>query len=303
MSLATPIALPEQQPRRTVGGRRRRRWALHAFLLSCCALWLFPLAWAAYTSLRPLADTATRGYISLPATLTLDNYAAAWRDGELLNHLAVSAAVVVPAVLIVLALGAGLAFVASRFRWRWNVALLVFFIAANLLPPHVLITPLWRLYLALPVPPPLSDSGVLFDQLLGLVLINACFQLGFTTFVLSAFMKTVPSEVLEAARLDGASIGRLLWSIMLPLTRPALAALAVLQATWIYNDFLWALALTQTTARRPVTSALANLSGEFFTDYNVVAAASILVALPTVVLFLIARRQLKRGLTLGATSG
>jgi hypothetical protein len=72
---------------------------------------------------------------------------------------------------------------------------------------------------------------------------------------------------------------------MLPLTRPALAALAVLQATWIYNDFLWALVLTQTTARRrrPVTTALANLSGEFFTDYNVVAAAAILtkpVALP-----------------------
>jgi len=303
VSLAAPIPLPERETPRPVGHRSRRRLALHGFLLLCCALWLFPLAWAAYTSLRPFADTAARGYVSLPGQLTLDNYAAAWRDGELLGHFAVSAAVVVPAVAAVLLLGAALAFVVSRFAWRWNVALLVFFTAANLLPPHVLIVPLWRLYLSLPVPPPLSDNGVLFDQLAGLVVINACFQLGFTTFVLAAFMRSVPSEIIEAARLDGASIVRILWSIMLPLSRPGLAALAVLETTWIYNDFLWALVLTQTTARRPVTTAIAGLSGEFFTDYNVVAAASILVAIPTIVLFLVMRRQLLRGLTLGASSG
>jgi multiple sugar transport system permease protein len=306
VSVTAPIPLAEQRPisrRRLAMPRRGRRMALHALLIIIAAAWLFPLAWAAYTSLRPFADTATRGYVSLPGALTLDNYAAAWRDGELFGHFMVSAAVVIPSVAVVLGLAAGLAFVVSRFSWRWNVALLLFFTAGNLLPPHALITPLWQLYLALPVPPPLSDNGVLFDQVLGLIVINVAFQLGFATFVLSAFMRGVPGEVLEAARLDGASIGRVLWSVMLPLIRPALAALAVLEATWIYNDFLWALALTQTTARRPVTSALGNLSGEFFTDYNVVAAASILVALPTIALFLVARRQLKRGLTLGSTSG
>lgn len=96
---------------------------------------------------------------------------------------------------------------------------------------------------------------------------------------------------------------RTLWSIVLPLTRPALVALAVLETTWIYNDFLWALVLTKTTARQPVTTAVANLSGEFFTDHNVVAVTAILIALPTLVVFLVARRHLTRGLTMGATGG
>jgi multiple sugar transport system permease protein len=76
--------------------------------------------------------------------------------------------------------------------------------------------------------------------------------------------------------------------------------LAVLETTWIYNDFLWALVLTQTTDKQPVTTALGSLSGEFFTDHNVVAAAAILVALPTLLVFLLLRRQLTRGLTVGA---
>jgi multiple sugar transport system permease protein len=129
------------------------------------------------------------------------------------------------------------------------------------------------------------------------------FQLGFCTFVLSSYMKTIPREILEAARIDGASVARTLRSIMLPLSRPVVAALATLQATWIYNDFLWALVLMQTSAKRPVTTALANLSGEFFTDHNVVAATAMLIALPTLIVFLVLRRHLARGLTLGSTSG
>jgi multiple sugar transport system permease protein len=286
-----------------VNRKRGRRAALHVFLLALAIVWLFPLAWAVYTSFRPYSDTASRGYVSLPGALTLDNYAAAWRDGELLGHFINTVLIVAPAVVLVLALALGAALVLSRFAWRFNVALLVLFTGASLLPPHALITPLWRAYLGVPIPQPLSDNGVLYDQLIGLVLIHVAFQVGFATFVLSAFIKGIPLEVLEAARLEGASLPRLLWSIVAPLSRPALAALAVLEITWIYNDFLWALVLTQTAAKRPVTTALGNLSGEFFTDHNVVAAAAVLVALPTLVVFLAARRHLRRGLTLGATFG
>jgi multiple sugar transport system permease protein len=303
--VSAPIPLPVGARLRRPGmvGRTGRRIGLHAFLLIVALLWLFPLLWAGYTSLRPYADTAERGYVSLPGSLTLNNYAAAWRDGELLRHFINSVIIVVPSVVIVLALAAALAFGLSRLSLRLNVSLLIFFVAANLLPPHVLVTPLFRLFLAVPLPPPLSDNGLLYDQHLGLILVNVCFQLGFCTFVLSAYMKTIPREILEAARIDGASLARTLRSIMLPLSRPVLAALATLQATWIYNDFLWALVLMQTSDKRPVTTALANLSGEFFTDNNVVAATAILIALPTMVVFLALRRHLARGLTLGSTGG
>lgn len=305
MSTSTPIAVPApvRRPWRGIAVRRKRRLALHLFLTGAALLWLFPLLWALYTSLRPYAETAELGYVSLPRELGLDNYAAAWRDGELLRHFVNSAVIVLPSVIVVLALAAGLAFGLSRLSWRLNVGLLITFAAANLLPPHVLVTPLSRMFLAWPMPPPLSDNGVLYDQHLGVILVHVCFQLGFCTFVLSSYLKTIPREIFEAAQIDGASVARTLRSIMLPLSRPVLAALATLQATWIYNDFLWALVLMQTSAKRPVTTALANLSGEFFTDHNVVAATAILIALPTLVVFLVLRRHLARGLTLGSTHG
>jgi multiple sugar transport system permease protein len=305
MSTSTPIALPPaaRAGRFSRPGRRGGRLVLHAFLLGAALLWLFPVLWAVYTSLRPYAETAARGYVSPPGALTLDNYVTAWRDGELLQHFVNTLVIVVPSVLIVLGLAAMLAFALSRFSWRFNVALLMFFTAGNLLPPHVLITPLFRLFLALPLPAPLSDNGVFYDQHLAVIVTHVGFQLGFCTFVLSAYMKTIPQDILDAARIDGASVGRLLRSIMLPLSRPVVAALATLQATWIYNDFLWALVLMQTTDKRPVTTALANLSGEFFTDHNVVAATAVLIALPTMLLFLVLRRHFTRGLILGSTEG
>ena len=123
----------------------------------------------------------------------------------------------------------------------------------------MIIVPLYRLYLLLPIPPPLSDNGLLYDQYFGIILIHVIFQLGFCTFVLSNYMKTISRELTEAALADGASVGRIYWSVILPLCKPALAALATLEFTFIYNDFFWALLLMKSGDRRPITSALNNL--------------------------------------------
>jgi multiple sugar transport system permease protein len=280
-----------------------RRAVLHGVLVVVGVLWLFPFAWAVYTSLRPYADTAARGYASLPGVLSLDNYVAAWRDANLAQFFLNTVIVVVPAVVIVLALASALGFALSRLPWRWNLGLLVFFTAGNLLPPQVLITPLFRLFLALPLPPPLSDNGTFYDQYVGVAAIHVAFQLGFCTFVLSNFMKTIPRELIEAATVDGASVGRVLRSVVLPLSRPALAALAVLEFTWLYNDYFWALVLIRTGDRRPITSALSGLAGQYFTDTNLLAAAAVIVAVPTLVVFLVLRHQIERGLAMGATRG
>jgi len=273
--------------------RPMRRVGLHALLLGLSALWLFPFLWAVYTSFRPYEDTAARGYVSLPGTLTLDNYATAWQTGELPLHFANTLLIVVPAVIAILAISLAVAFVATRMSLRFNVTMLAVFTAGSLLPPHVLVTPLPRLFLAVGA----------YDQLIGVTLMHIAFQIGFCTFVLASFMRTIPHEVIDAARMDGAHIPRLLWSVVAPLCRPAIAALAALETAWLYNDLLWGLVLLQTTAKRPVTTSLTNLSGEFFTDINAVAAAAVLVALPVIVLFLVLRRHLTRGLALGATNG
>src|SRR5439155_8208572 len=128
---------------------------------------------------------------------------------------------------------------------------------------------------------PLSDNGVFYDQYFGIMVIHIAFQLGFCVFVLSNFMKTIPAELTEAAVVDGASIWRIFWTVTLPLCKPALAALATLEFTFMYNDFFWALILIRTGSKLPVTSALNNLKGEFFINNNLVAAGAVLVALPT----------------------
>jgi multiple sugar transport system permease protein len=282
---------------------RLPRIALYLFLTFMAVTWLFPLVWAAYTSLRPYGETLREGFISLPSVLNFDNYASAWTRGQLPQFYFNSIVVTVPAVLLTLFVASMVAFAVSRFSWRFNLVCLMLFTAGNLLPPQVIIVPLYRLYLLLPIPPPLSDNGILYDQYFGIILIHIAFQVGFCVFVLSNYMKTISRELTEAALADGAGVWRIYWNVILPLCRPALAALATLEFTFIYNDFFWALLLMKSGDRRPITSALNNLQGQFVTDTNVLAAGALLAAIPTILVYVALQRHFISGLTLGSTKG
>jgi multiple sugar transport system permease protein len=279
------------------------RVALHTFLILTCLMTLAPLLWAVYASLRTYDDTSVNGYFSIAKSLTLENFAKAWEVGDLPHFYWNTFLITVPALIITLLLSSMVAFGVSRFSFKFNLLLLMIFTAGNLLPQQVVVTPLWRLYRLIEVPEWISGSGSLIDSQLGVILIHIAFQSGFCTFVLSNYMKTIPYELTEAARVDGASVFRQYWQLTLPLCRPVLAALATLEFTWIYNDFLWALVLIQDGDKMPVTSALQNLKGTFFTDNNLIAAGSLLVALPTLVVFFVLQRQFVGGLTLGSTKG
>jgi multiple sugar transport system permease protein len=300
---AAPTTAVDQEP----GGLRRRpltsqRIVLQVFLLITSLMWLFPLLWALISSLRDYAYTATHGYFSFGG-FTLKNYVDAWTRGNFTQTFLNSVYITVPAVLLTLFLASCMAFVLSRFSFKLNLSLLGLFVAANLLPPQSLLIPVYRAYREIPMPSWVSDSGTLLDSYLGLVLINTAFQMGFCTFVLSNYMKTLPPELYESAQVDGASILRQFWQLTLPLCRPALAALATLQVTWIYNEFFWATVLLQSGDKFPVTSSLNNLRGQFFVDYNLLSAGSMLVALPPIIVFFLLQKQFVSGLTLGATKG
>jgi multiple sugar transport system permease protein len=214
-----------------------------------------------------------------------------------------SAYITIPAVLLTLFLSCCVAFVVARFSYRFNLALLGFFLAANLLPPQALLIPVYRMFRAIQVPFWFSESGTLLNSFVGLILVNMAFQIGFCAFVLSNYMKALPRELYESAVIDGASVTRQFFQITLPLCRPAIAALAVLQVTWIYNEFFWATVLLQQGDKFPVTSSINNLRGQFFTDNNLVAAGSVIIAVPTLVIFFVLQRHFVAGLTLGATKG
>ena len=281
---------------------RPARILLHVFLAGTALAWLAPLLWAIYAALRPYSETSNKGYVSWPDKLTFDNFTNAFQQSDMLHYLGNTLIIAIPAVLITLLLSSMVAFYVSRFDFRLNIALLLVFTAGNLLPQQVIITPLYRLYLLIDLPG-ITMSGKLYDSALGLVLIHVAFQSGFCAFVLSNYMRMLPHELTEAALVDGASVWRMYWQIVLPLCKPAMAALGTLLSIWIYNDFFWALVLISTGENMPITSALNNLSGQYFTDPNLVAAGALLTAIPTLIVYFVLQRQFVSGLTLGANKG
>ncbi|HEX2679866.1 MAG TPA: carbohydrate ABC transporter permease, partial [Candidatus Dormibacteraeota bacterium] len=294
-AMAGTIAPPRVRP---------ARLALHAFLIAMAALWIFPLFWAVYSSLRPISDTIQNGYLSWPSGgLSVVNYQTVWNQAELPYYYLNTLVIAVPAVILTLLLASMVAFACTQFSWRFNLTTLMIFTAGNLLPPQVIIVPLYRIYLSTPIPvlssidigkfsfPIFSDRGLLYDQYIGIMLIHIIFQTGFATFVLSNYMKTISKEITESAIVDGAHVLRIWWNIVLPLCRPALAAMATLLFTFVYNDFFWALILISTGAKRPITSALNNLQGEFFVNNNLIAAGAVLVAIPPILVYVFLQKQ------------
>jgi multiple sugar transport system permease protein len=294
--MTTAAAVRPRRPRITGA-------AAQIFMIVMTVLWVTPIVFALYVALRPINETNKLGYVSLPRHLTLENFANAWTQSEMWRFFLNSVYVTVPAVLLTLFGASMVAYVLSRMSLWFNIPLLILFTAGNLLPQQVIITPLYRIYLAIHLPDWISGNGLLYNSYAGLIVINVAFQIGFCVFVLSNYMKTVPTEIDEAAVIDGATLWTRYWRITLPLVRPALAALATLLTTWIYNDFFWAITLISTGNKRPITSALANLQGQFVANQNMIAAAALIAAIPTLLVYVLLQKQFIAGLSLGSSKG
>jgi len=143
----------------------------------------------------------------------------------------------------------------------------------------------------------------LYDTLIGVILFHVAFQLGFCTFFLRNFMVTIPSSLFDAARIDGAGDLMIYSRIIMPLVKPAVAALGILEFTWIWNDYLWSLILLQSDAKKTVTIGLTTLQGQWISSWNIIAAGALLAATVPVVVFLIFQRYFIQGLTLGSIKG
>ena len=282
--------------------RQKRKDAIISLFIGIFAfLWMVPILWTFWTSLRPYQDIIEKGVFSRPDTLNLNNYVEAYRQMEIWGYLKNSFIVAIPAVGLTLFFGSLLAFVVTRYSFRFNLYLLLLFTAGNLLPVQLVYAPLFKMYIWFG--DLVGNRNILYDSYLGLILVHVALQVGFATFVMSSYMKTIPKEISESALVDGASVFRHYWSVILPLLRPPLAALSVLMTTWIYNEFFWAIVMIKSDNKRPITSALGRLQGEYVTDFNLLAAGAIMAALPTLIIFFILKRQFVSGLTLGSTKG
>ncbi|MFD7679121.1 carbohydrate ABC transporter permease [Streptomyces sp. NPDC060187] len=280
-------------PRASLVARRRRRAATAGFHLGAGALallWLLPIALVVVTSLRSFDDIAAHGLGSVPHSFTLGNFRQAWVDGGQQRALVNSLLVTVPCVLVTLALAAMAAFALSRFEMPFRRSVLLLMLGGNLLPPQILLIPVSKL----------SELMGVYDTLPALIGVQIGFGVGFYVFVLHGFMRAIPVEIQQAAVIDGAGPWQIFRRIILPLTRPALAALSALSFTWIFNDLLWAITVLRSDTKMPITAALIGLQGQYVSMWNVIAAGSVIAAVPTVAVFLRFQRHFVAGLNLGA---
>jgi multiple sugar transport system permease protein len=276
----------EPQPK-----RRRRRWGFHAVMAPLAVLWVAPMVFVLVLAFRSFDDIAANGTAALPTSFALDGFREAFGRGAMGRALWTSVQVTVPAVLLSLLLASWAAYALSRFEIPGRRAILLTMLAGNLLPPQILLIPVSQV----------MQSLGLYDTLIALVIIQVGFGLGFYTFVLYGFMRSIPAELTEAARIDGAGSISIYARIIMPLCRPSLAALGALATTWIFNDLIWAITVLRTEAKLPVTAALLNLQGGYVSNWNVVAAASVIAAVPTAIVFFAFQRHFVSGLLMGST--
>ena len=267
------------------------RGSYRIILYVAMIIWILPLAGVFLTSFRSLADINSGNYWGWPTEFALvENYTQVFTVTPMIQYFLNSLVITIPTVLGTLLLSSLAGYSLAKHRFRGNFLIFALFIAGNFVPAQILMIPVRNLTLNLGV----------YDTKLALILFHTSFQIGFCTFFLRGFIKELPHELIESARIEGASEFRVYWNIIMPLVLPALAALAVLEFTFIWNDYFWALVLVQGDEARPVTLGIQALRGRWTASWHLISAGSIVAALPPVILFFMLQKHFITGLTLGA---
>ncbi len=256
-------------------------------------LWLLPLIGVALTSVRTIEDLNRGNFWGWPSEIRFANYVDVFVDARMAQFILNSFLISIPAVAGAVALSCMAGFALAKYRFRGNLLLLVIFVAGNLVPFQVLMIPVRNL---------MVDTFGLYDTRSGLILFHVAFQTGFCTLFMRNFIKQLPNDMLDAARIEGLSELRIFWSIVLPLVRPAIAAIAALTFTFVWNDYFWALVLVQSDDVRPLTAGLQSLRGMWLASWQLISAGSIVAAVPPVLMFFLMQRHFIAGLTAGSES-
>jgi raffinose/stachyose/melibiose transport system permease protein len=273
-------------------GRQRRpgRFAVLVGLTVLLLLVLAPIVLVAMNAFKTPSEYATHGPLALPGSFHLSGIVDFWNrvdfGRKLLNSFVMSLSVavfgVVISVLNAYALGIG--------RVRGRVWFLVFFLVANLLPQEVLVYPLYYL----------SKDLNLYDNLISMIIIFTVIQSAFGTYLLSSVYTAFPRELLDAAEVDGAGKVRVLWRIVVPVSRPTLSVLFTFFFIWTWNEFFLPLIFLISNDNQTVPVALGVLQGDRLMDATTTSASALIGIVPAMIFFVIFQRTLTRGITAGA---
>ncbi|MBM3533855.1 MAG: carbohydrate ABC transporter permease [Alphaproteobacteria bacterium] len=263
-----------------------------ALLVMTSLVMLYPVAVMVLSAFKTTGEIYASPF-ALPESFALRNLATIWHETRFLAYLGNSLLVTATSIALMLAAGTLAAYALARYAFRGNEAIYLFFLAGLMVPLKLAVIPLFIELRALG----------LIDNRLGLVLVYAAMGLPSTVFIMTGFLRTIPAELEEAARIDGAGEGRILFRIMLPLSRPALVIAGIHNAVPIWNDFFFPLVLIQSDHAKTLPQGLTVFMGEYSTDWGVLFAGLTLSALPLTLIYVALSRQFIAGLTSGAVKG
>jgi ABC-type glycerol-3-phosphate transport system permease component len=273
------------------------RWrvlALYAVLTIASVIWIVPVIGAAAIAVLPL-DQSTKGWWRADVgTATLANFQRVW-DGGLSRYAVNSLVIATLSVLITLTVGTLASYAFARMRFRFKAIVHLMLLTTMIVPVQIILIPLipWFRTLGL-------NSGSW--QYLGIALVHTAFGAGWSIFMLSSFFEAIPAELIESAKLDGASAVKTFTKIALPLAIPGIVSFIIIDFVFVWNDLLMGLTLLDAD-HRPITVGLANLNAPQLNQDDLISAGSVLAILPPLLLFALLNRFYVRGLFAGAVKG
>jgi glucose/mannose transport system permease protein len=277
--------------------RRWPRLVLYVVMTGLAIAYLFPVYLLVITSLKSFDQVSLSRMWELPTSISFDSFARAWNGGEgvigMRNSFVNSVLLVVPGTVISCLLGSLNGYVLSKWRFRGSNVLFTLLLFGMFIPYQSILVPLVQVLSALR----------LYGTIPGLILTHVVYGIPITTLIFRNYYASVPTELVEAARIDGAGFFGIYRRVVLPLSAPGFVVVAIWQFTSLWNEFLFGLIITNNPEIRPVTVALQNLSGSQFTQWNVQMAGAVMVALPTLVVYLLLGRYFLRGMMAGALKG
>lgn len=288
--------------------RRYSRIGSYLILLAASAFYLLPVYVLVVTSLKLYAEANLAGMWYLPSAPSLESFLRAFE--QLRPHFRNSFYLTIPATLLSSLLGSVNGYVLSKWRFRGSEVLFPLMLFGMFIPYQSILIPLVQvlqkvnaLAEAMGIPPALKGLVPGYGSIAGLTFVHIVYGIPITTLIFRNYYATVPNELIEAAKIDGANIFKIYRWVLLPLSMPAFAVVMIWQFTSIWNEFLFAVILTQNPTIRPVTVALYNLAGSYIVEWNVQMAGALLAAMPTLLVYIFLGRFFMRGLLAGALKG
>ena len=266
--------------------------ALYFVLGMASIVTLYPLIWMLYTSLKSNRDISMSTF-ALPTTLHFENYASAWKQANIGTYFINSIIVSVTAIIFTVFIGAAAAFILSKFRFRMQKGVYSIFIVGMLIPLQSILVPLFIQMRTLR----------LLDSLWSLILTYTAFGLPITIFIMESFMRSFPDEILEASVIDGSPIYKMFLKIILPVTKPAIASVVILNFLNNWKEFSFALIFISVEQKKTLPLGLYNFLGAETSNYAGLMAALVISSIPVIAIYLLLQKQVIDGMTAGAVKG